>query len=108
MAERAYRTDRVPGEGADWVSELGHGWFNVAYRIRRRDGENVVLKVAPPPAVEVLSYEGGAMAVELTALELIRQHGRVPVPAVHYADHSRELCDADYFFSLSSTPTTSA
>lgn len=48
---RAYGTDQVPTGGEDWVSELGHGWFNVAYRIRLRDGSDVVLKIAPPPAV---------------------------------------------------------
>ena len=35
MVERAYGAGQVPiGDG--WVDELGHGWFNVAYRIRRR------------------------------------------------------------------------
>jgi hypothetical protein len=41
-------------DGDDWASELSHGWFNVAYRIRLRDGAQVVLKIAPPAGVEVL------------------------------------------------------
>lgn len=106
MIARAYGRGQVPDQvpdesGADdggWASELGHGWFNVAYRIRLRDGREVVLKIAPPPAVEVLSYERGAMGIELAALALIREHTGVPVPEVEYADGSRELCDADYFF----------
>jgi aminoglycoside phosphotransferase (APT) family kinase protein len=81
-----------------WVSELGHGWFNVAYRIRLRDGREVVLKIAPSADVEVMTYERGAMGIELAALALIRQHTGVPVPEVEFADHSRELCDAQYFF----------
>jgi aminoglycoside phosphotransferase (APT) family kinase protein len=48
--------------------------------------------------VEVLTYERGAMAVELAALGLISAHTTVPVPAVDFADQSHELCDADYFF----------
>ncbi|CAL9581973.1 hypothetical protein SUDANB171_05029 [Streptomyces sp. enrichment culture] len=97
MIERAYGPGRVPhGEG--WARELGHGWFNVAYRIRLRDGAEVVLKIAPPPGVEVLTYERGAMGIELAALELIRKHTAVPVPAVDFADRGHELCDADYFF----------
>ncbi|MDQ0810621.1 aminoglycoside phosphotransferase (APT) family kinase protein [Streptomyces sp. B3I7] len=97
LAERAYGPGRVPhGEG--WASELGHGWFNVAYRIRLRDGAEVVLKIAPPPHVEVLTYERGAMATELRVLELLRRDTSVPVPDVHFADTSHELCDADYFF----------
>ncbi|HEX3714907.1 MAG TPA: aminoglycoside phosphotransferase family protein [Trebonia sp.] len=98
MVKRAYGHELVPAPGPGWVSELGHGWFNVAYRVRLADGADVVLKIAPPPAVEVLSYEGGAMAVELAALRLIREQTSVPVPDVHYADTSRDLCDADYFF----------
>ncbi|MEU6148230.1 aminoglycoside phosphotransferase family protein [Streptomyces sp. NPDC047081] len=97
MVERAYGAGRVPA-GDGWASELGHGWFNVAYRIRLRDGAQVVLKIAPPPQVEVMTYERGAMATELATLELLRTHTAVPVPAVDFADQSRELCDADYFF----------
>lgn len=98
MVARAYGGDQVPGGDAGWVSELGHGWFNVAYRIRLRDGREVVLKIAPPPGVEVMTYERGAMSIELAALSLIREHTKVPVPAVESADQTRELCDADYFF----------
>jgi aminoglycoside phosphotransferase (APT) family kinase protein len=97
MAARSYGADQVP-DGEGWVEELDHGWFNVAYRMRLRDGRSVVLKIAPPPAVEVMTYERGAMAVELAALRLIREHTTVPVPAVDFADQSNELCDADYFF----------
>lgn len=47
MVGRAYGADRVPVD-ADSISELGYGWFNVAYRVRLRDGATVVVKVAPP------------------------------------------------------------
>ncbi|MEU4622620.1 phosphotransferase [Actinoplanes sp. NPDC023801] len=97
MIQRAYGPDQVPGQDGDWCSELGHGWFNVAYKIRLRSGAPVVLKIAPPPGVEVMTYERGAMATELAALRLIREHTTVPVPAVDFADRSRELCDADWF-----------
>ena len=67
--------NRVP-DGEDWLEELGHGMFNVAYRLRLRDGYQAVLKIAPPPArVEVMTYEIGAMSTELTALALIRGSG---------------------------------
>ncbi|QDP95442.1 phosphotransferase [Microlunatus elymi] len=97
MVERAYGPVLRP-VGDDWVQELGHGWFNVAYRIRLGDGSQVVLKIAPPPDVEVMTYERGAMAVELASLQLISEHTSVPVPSVDCADASHELCDADYFF----------
>lgn len=98
MVGRSYGPDQVPTGGGGWVSEMGHGWFNVAYRIRLRDGSNVVLKIAPPPSVEVMTYERGAMPTELAALQLIRQQTDVPVPAIDFADQSHELCNADYFF----------
>jgi aminoglycoside phosphotransferase (APT) family kinase protein len=97
MASLAYGSDVVP-DGSAWVSELGNGWFNVIYRMRLRDGRHVVLKIAPPPAVEVMTYERGAMAIELAALQLITEHTKVPVPVVDFADQSHELCNADYFF----------
>jgi aminoglycoside phosphotransferase (APT) family kinase protein len=97
MVARGYGAGQVPA-GEDWVSELGHGWFNVAYRIRLRDGSEVVLKIAPPAGVEVLTYERRAMTIELAALQLIRERTSVPVPEVHFADQARDLCDADYFF----------
>jgi aminoglycoside phosphotransferase (APT) family kinase protein len=98
MIGRAYGRDLAPRDGDGWVSELGHGWFNVAYRIRLRDGSQVVLKIAPPAGVQVLTYERGAMAIELAALRLVRERTGVPVPNVDFADQSHDLCDADYFF----------
>jgi aminoglycoside phosphotransferase (APT) family kinase protein len=97
MAERAYGRDRAP-VGKGWVSELSHGWFNVAYRIRLRDGYETVLKIAPPPGVEVMTYEQGAMGIELAALDLIGNHTSVPIPRIDFADQSHELCDANWFF----------
>ncbi|MGV9558836.1 phosphotransferase family protein [Streptomyces sp. NPDC003522] len=98
MVARAYGPEELCDAGEDWVGELSDGWFNVAYRIRLRSGTQVVLKIAPPPDVEVMTYERGAMATELQALRLIREHTKVPVPEVEFADRTHEVCDADYFF----------
>jgi aminoglycoside phosphotransferase (APT) family kinase protein len=97
MVAKAYGSGSVPA-GDDWVSEMGHGWFSVVYRLCLPDGRAVVLKIAPPPTVEVMTYERGAMAVELAALRLIAERSDVPVPAVEFADQSHQLCNADYFF----------
>ena len=97
MVTRAYGADQVAA-GDSWAEELGHGWFNVAYAIRLRDGTRVVLKIAPPAGVEVMTYERDLMRVEVRALSLIREQTAVPVPALHYFDGGRDLCDADYFF----------
>ena len=97
MVARAFGQDRVPEEEG-WAEELGHGWFNVVYAIRLRDGRRVALKIAPPAGVEVMTYERGMLGTEVAALELIRERTAVPVPAVLSYDATRELCDAEYFF----------
>ncbi|MCV2395696.1 aminoglycoside phosphotransferase family protein [Actinotalea sp. M2MS4P-6] len=99
MIERAYGPDLVPtGPEDTWHEELGHGWFNVAYRITLRDGQAKVVKIAPPPGVEVMTYERGAMGIELTSLRMIAEQTAVPVPQVDFVDTTHELVDADYFF----------
>ena len=99
MVGRAYGAEQVPtGEPESWLEELGHGWFNVAYRILLRDGRAVVVKIAPPRDVPVMPAERGAMRIELDALALITARTDVPVPRVDHADLSHELVDADYFF----------
>lgn len=97
MIERSYGTAQVP-EGDDFAEEITHGWFNVAYRIRLRDGQQAVLKIAPPADVAVLTREHEMMRNELAAMSLVRDHTQVPIPRVDHADLSRELVDADYFF----------
>lgn len=97
MVARAYGPEQVV-ETDDFVEELGHGWFNVAYRIGLRDGRQVVLKIAPPPGVTVMTYEHEMMANEVAALELVLAHTQVPVPGVDYFDDARDLCDAPWFF----------
>ncbi len=97
MVARAYGADQVV-DGDDFATELGHGWFNVAYRIRLADGREVVLKVAPPPHVRVMTYERDLMANEVAALGLVRARTGVPVPVVDHYDTARDLCDAEWFF----------
>lgn len=97
MVERAYGADQLP-DGDDFAAELGHGWFNVAYCITLRDGRRVVLKIAPPPGVAVMTYEFDMMGNEVAALELVRERTGVPVPAVDHYDTACDLCDAPWFF----------
>jgi aminoglycoside phosphotransferase (APT) family kinase protein len=98
MVSRAYGRDQIARDDETWISELTYGCFNVAYRVQLRSGARVVLKIAPPPGVDVMAYERGAMDTELKALRMIRENTGVPVPTVDFADQSHELCDADYFF----------
>ncbi len=96
IIERAYGPDAVPRHDG-FATEMAHGWFNVAYRLDLADGRAVVLKIAPPPGVEVMSYEHDMMAGEVAALRLIREHTGVPVPEVHHYDDTHDLIEADWF-----------
>jgi aminoglycoside phosphotransferase (APT) family kinase protein len=80
------------------VRELTEGYFNTAYRIELEDERAVVLKVAPPADVPVLTYERDLMRGEVTAMRLASVDPRVPVPTVRYADFTRTRLPVDYFF----------
>ncbi len=97
LVERAYGAEQVP-EGDDFAHEITEGWFNVAYRIVLRDGQQVVLKIAPPAEIPVLTREVGMMRFELEAMRLVSTQTSVPVPRVDYVDLSHEAVDADLFF----------
>ena len=97
MVARAYGKDQVV-DTDDFAAELGHGWFNVAYRITLRDGRDVVLKIAPPPGVPVMTYEHDMMRNEVAALQLVQANTTVPVPNVDHFDEALDLCDAPWFF----------
>ncbi|HEX2857170.1 MAG TPA: aminoglycoside phosphotransferase family protein [Propionibacteriaceae bacterium] len=96
IIERAYGPDAVP-DADGFATEMSHGWFNVAYRLDLADDRSVVLKIAPPPGVQVMTYERDMMAGEVAALRLIRERTGVPVPEVHHYDATHELVDADWF-----------
>lgn len=97
MIARAYGADLMPaGEG--FAGELGHGWFNVAYCVTLRDGRQVVLGIAPPRQVAVMTYEHEMMRKELAALDFVQNRTCVPVPPVDHTDTSGELIAADWFF----------
>jgi aminoglycoside phosphotransferase (APT) family kinase protein len=66
--------------------ELTEGWFNAAYALTLDDGRRVVLKVAPPPDVDVLGYEHDIMSAEVDALRMVRRSTSAPVPEVLWFD----------------------
>ena len=96
IVERAYGPRAVPTSDG-FATELSHGWFNVVYLLDLADGRRAALKIAPPPGVEVMTYERDMMAGEVAALRLIRERTGVPVPEVHCYDDTHELVDADWF-----------
>ncbi len=79
------------------IKELTGGFFNVAYEVIMR-GRAVILKIAPPSDVKVMSYEHNMMKAEAEAMQLVYEKTSVPVPKVLYYDASHSVCNADYFF----------
>ncbi len=81
------------------LRELTDGYFNTAYRLELDDGPGAqVLKVAPPPDVELLTYERDLMRVEVAAMQLAAGDESVPVPALRHADLSCEHLPAGHLF----------
>jgi aminoglycoside phosphotransferase (APT) family kinase protein len=97
MTERAF--DGVGlAAGEQSVVELLEGWFNAVYQVRLADGRQVILKIAPPPDAEIMTYERDIMQAEVSALRLVATNPAIPVPKIHFYDDARDLCDAPYFF----------
>lgn len=87
--------------GADKLvsyNELTEGYFNIAYEIILEDGKEAILKIAPKPQVEVLSYEKNLMHTEVACMRLARSKGIQCVPVVYGYDDSETICPSPYFF----------
>ena len=97
MTERAFDgLGLAPQEDA--VEELTDGWFNAVYLVRLADGREAVLKIAPPPDVEIMAYERNIMRTEVSAIRLVALNPAIPVPEIYRFDTDHDLCDADFFF----------
>jgi aminoglycoside phosphotransferase (APT) family kinase protein len=92
--------------GEAGLRELKDGWFNAAYEVGLADGRQVILKIAPAPGTEVMTYERDLMATEVATMRRVRADASIPVPAVLFHDDTRTLCDAPYFF-MDKVPGTS-
>lgn len=91
MVQRAF------GRDASETEELKEGYFNVAYRIGLGDRQ-VVLKIAPPKSVPVMTYEKNIMFSEVDSMNMIAERTKVPVPKILFYDDSCEIADREYFF----------
>lgn len=80
------------------ITELTEGYFNVAYRISFEEGESVILKIAPPDGVPIMSYEKNMMKGEVMAMRIAAQTSRIPVAKVLYYDEQFPVLNTPYFF----------
>lgn len=80
------------------AKELSGGFFGAAYLIVFSDGEEAVLKIAPPGGVSIMSYEKNIMAAEVESMKLIKENTSLPVAKILYYSTDHILCSSDYFF----------
>lgn len=98
-AEVAALTERAfAGARAVAVEELTEGYFNTAYGVELDDGQALVLKIAPPQEVDVLTCEQQLMRAEVEVMRRVAPDPAVPVPVVRHADFTRQHLPADLFF----------
>ncbi|GGD70036.1 aminoglycoside phosphotransferase family protein [Microbacterium murale] len=97
MVQRAYGHAQLLN-GEQFAIELTHGWFNAAYKITLRDSRQVVLKVAPSPNTDVMTYERSLMLNELAAMDVLSRRATVRIPSVDFVDTTRTICDGFWFF----------
>ncbi|MET0406665.1 MAG: hypothetical protein ABW123_29875, partial [Cystobacter sp.] len=71
------------------IEELADGMFNAAYALELDGGTSVVLKVAPPPELPLLTYERDLLRTEVEFYERVQGVAHCPVPRVLAHDFSR-------------------
>ncbi|MEH1128184.1 phosphotransferase family protein [Micromonospora sp. CPCC 206061] len=92
-----------PTAAIDEWRELTDGTYNAAYALTV-DERPLVLKVAPPPGLDLLTHEVDLMRTEAEFYRRASAAG-IPVPEVVFADFDRALLSSDYAF-LSLVPGT--
>lgn len=87
-----------PFSGFQKAEELTEGYFNAAYLVTLENGQEMILKIAPPEGVEILGYEKDIMKAEVEAMKLVKARTDIPLPEVTGFDYSHSICPSDYFF----------
>jgi aminoglycoside phosphotransferase (APT) family kinase protein len=77
--------------------ELHEGFFNASFLLEADNGQQYVLKVAPPPDVKVMQYEKDIMRAEVESMRLVRARTSVPVPEILCYDTSCRLLESEFF-----------
>lgn len=78
------------------ITELKEGCYNNSYKITLNDNSSIVLKIAPNPNIEVLTYEKGLMKNEVLA-NTIMSKVNIPTPKILFYDNSLSIIDREYF-----------
>lgn len=78
------------------AASLGGGTFNACWEIALASGEALVLKVAPPPTLPLMTYEQDLLRTEVDFYARAAEVG-VPVPRVVATAFDRRAIPSDYF-----------
>lgn len=80
------------------ATELTAGMFNASYALKLDRHPPVVLKVAPPPGVPLMTYEANLMRTEVDFYARVSRETTCPVPRVLAQDFTRSVIPSDFFF----------
>ncbi|MFF3666693.1 phosphotransferase family protein [Microtetraspora malaysiensis] len=83
------------GAGVVSARELPDGYANAVWRLELDDGRDVVLKVGPPPDLELLRYERDLLRTEAMVYHLASAAG-LPLPALLHARYDDPMVGGDY------------
>ena len=81
------------------ITPLTSGWFNTAYAIQMpTDFPDMVLRIAPPPEVRVLTYEKELMRREVKLHLQLQDLTTIPVPQICAYNFDHNIIPQDYMF----------
>ncbi|WP_066937543.1 phosphotransferase family protein [Microtetraspora fusca] len=83
------------GAGVVSARELPDGFANAVWRLGLDDGRDVVLKVGPPPDLELLRYERDLLRTEAMVYHLASAAG-LPLPTLLHARYDDPMVGGDY------------
>ncbi|GAA3804817.1 aminoglycoside phosphotransferase family protein [Sphaerisporangium flaviroseum] len=86
---------RTLGTGVTSAEELTDGFANAVWRLSLDDGRQVVLKVSPPPDLELLRYERHLLRTEAQVYHLATPAG-IPLPRLLYSGFDDPELGGDY------------
>ena len=79
------------------IAPLGEGEFNAAYKVTCDNGNNYVLKIAPPEGSCVLTYEKNMMESEVFWYEKMHENTDILCPEVYVSDFSKSIVKSNCF-----------
>ena len=87
-----------PGCSIQIATELSEGFFSIAYAITLDNGQETIVKIAPPPGSLVMTYEKNIMYTEVSTMRLAAEKTTLPVAKVLFYQEDSSMFGTEYFF----------